>query len=169
MHTFFNLLDPLTSDHTQNSQILFHMKSLSMKWILTTLRKQINLRLFKNFKYNKYLLNACCLYGKDPILVAEGKINVPQILWFPCRGSKSGRNLMIACRENPKWPQVLKSLPLQSSLVLTGAIHLALPDEDSVYGLWSQMAQVQVLTQPNISSVTLDNLFTFSVHWLPHL
>lgn len=47
---------------------------MGWKWILVTPRELINPRLFKSFKYNKYVSTTCCLLGEDPILGAEGKM-----------------------------------------------------------------------------------------------
>lgn len=84
-----NLLWPLISDHIQKRQTLFPHKEFVYKmgreWILSTPRKLMNLRRFKNFRYNKSVATTFSLYGKDPILGAEGKMQVPQTSCLPHR------------------------------------------------------------------------------------
>lgn len=123
-----NLLWPLISDHIQKRQTLFPHKEFVYKmgreWILSTPRKLMNLRRFKNFRYNKSVATTFSLYGKDPILGAEGKMQVPQTSCLPHRALQSGRDLVFTCRRNPEGPQVFKSLLLQISPQVPFTWHL---------------------------------------------
>lgn len=166
-HASSTLCCPLTPDHTQSSQAPFHVKFVcKMEWkcILTTLRRWINLKLLEIQVWATYLLSI----REDSTLGTGRGINSPQTLRWPCRGSES-EGAWLWPAEGTWASSVFKSPPPRSPPMLTGPVHLAHDHEDPAYGLWGRNVWVQVLTQSNTSSVTLDNLFTFSVTQFPHL